>query len=467
MKQTMTLRRSLLIGFTGSDLGLSKVDVCIIGGGLAGLSLAYYLGLEGVRNAVIIEARERVGGLLRTATINGYTFDSGGSHIIFSKDLRLLNEVNNLIDTALVGHRRNSKICYKGIYVKYPFENGLSALPPYERYECLKGIVQAYISRITGRYGEPRNFLEWLRQVFGDGIAEKYLIPYNRKLWKVDLREISIDWVGGRVPNPPLDEVLKAAVGVEVEGYRHQLYFTYPATGGIESLAKSLMRRVKELGVKVVTGDEVIEVGEFGGGVEVLTREGMVIRCRRAVLTTPLRRASRMLKPLLGNDALLLRKLRSVPLAVVGIGFKGMPLPPYHWIYYPGDDVIFHRLGLLSNYSPANSPPGAASLIAEVSLRRGEGVKGLERRVIEDLEYIGMLKESMIEAVGIWLWDDAYVIYDRVRSEVVSKVGKSLKEKGVFIHGRFGCWEYLNMDAIILRSRRLAEELAVELRKPS
>ena len=32
---------------------------------------------------------------------------------------------------------------------------------------------------------------------------------------------MSLDWVEGRVPKPPLEDVIKAAVGVETEGYTY------------------------------------------------------------------------------------------------------------------------------------------------------------------------------------------------------------------------------------------------------
>ena len=36
-------------------------------------------------------------------------------------------------------------------------------------------------------------------RAFGAGIARHFLLPYNRKLWKTDLREMSADWAGERV----------------------------------------------------------------------------------------------------------------------------------------------------------------------------------------------------------------------------------------------------------------------------
>ena len=126
--------------------------------------------------------------------------------------------------------RRNNKIFYKGRYVKYPFENGLFDLEPQDRFECLYHYIK-------NDYPPPQtNFKEWIYHHFGKGLAEKYLIPYNEKIWNVPAEELGLEWVDGRVPKPPLEDVIKAAVGVETEGYTHQLYFNYPAHGGIESL---------------------------------------------------------------------------------------------------------------------------------------------------------------------------------------------------------------------------------------
>ena len=47
--------------------------------------------------------------------------------------------------------------------------------------------------------------------------------------------------MGGRPRSQAaLEDVIKAAVGVETEGYTHQLYFHYPAHGGIESLPRAM-----------------------------------------------------------------------------------------------------------------------------------------------------------------------------------------------------------------------------------
>ena len=52
---------------------------------------------------------------------------------------------------------------------------------------------------------EPANFEEFIYKVWGAGIAKHFAIPYNRKIWAVDLKEMETSWLGGRVPLPDLD----------------------------------------------------------------------------------------------------------------------------------------------------------------------------------------------------------------------------------------------------------------------
>ncbi len=446
---------------------MKHYSVCIIGAGLAGLTAAYYLLKQGVRNIVIVESSSRVGGLLRSEKVDGYSFDIGGSHIIFSKNSEVLSEIIGILNDDLVAHRRNSKIYYKGIFIKYPFENGLGQLPPDERYQCLKDMIDTYVRRIKGELREPENFLEWILYVFGKSIAEKYLIPYNEKLWKVDLREITLEWVGGRVPNPPIDDVIKAAVGIEVEGYLHQLFFYYPVRG-IESLAKSLISKIVSLGAEIRCSSPVLKIRSYEESSRIQKTIELPedeLPCSCVIYTAPLSNAG-ILDSIIGSKAAkAASRLRSIPVSVVGLGLR-KPVPPVHWIYFPDKNVIFHRVAVLSNYSPFIAPSGKSAVIAEVSFRDVESMRSvsdytLVRKVIEGLEEVSLIRSAAdVDVANVWRWDYAYVLYDRQRQEVLPRIRAELTKVGIFPHGRFGSWEYLNMDAIFAKSRKLAKDVA-------
>ena len=199
------------------------MTIGIVGGGLSGLALQYFL--EG--DCEILEKEDRIGGLCRTFEKDGFLYDIGG-HILFSKDEQFAKFINSILTENINRVKRNNKILYNGRYVKYPFENELSALEKEEIFDCL-------YSYLKNNHLKPENFREWIYYTFGSGIAQKYLVPYNQKIWKYPLEQMSLDWVQ-RIPKPPLADILKSAIGIETEGYLHQLHFNYPLYSGIEAL---------------------------------------------------------------------------------------------------------------------------------------------------------------------------------------------------------------------------------------
>ncbi len=71
-------------------------------------------------------------------------------------------------------------------------------------------------SRRTWKYPDnykPRHFRDWMN-TFGQGIANNFLVPYNQKLWKgVALEDISV-WLGGRVPQPSVEQIIDGAINI-------------------------------------------------------------------------------------------------------------------------------------------------------------------------------------------------------------------------------------------------------------
>jgi len=112
------------------------VKTAVLGGGLTGVTLARLLHERG-DDVTVLERGETIGGLCRSKTEAGFTFDIGGSHIIFSRDAEALSFMLSALGGNADRRKRNTKILYKGRYVKYPFENGLMDLPAEDRFFCI------------------------------------------------------------------------------------------------------------------------------------------------------------------------------------------------------------------------------------------------------------------------------------------------------------------------------------------
>lgn len=421
----------------------------ILGGGLTGITLARLLSKRG-EETVVLEQERIPGGLCRSQEIQGFTFDTGGSHIIFSRDTEVLSFIHEVLGTNRAERARNTKILYKGKYVKYPFENALAELPPEDCYHCLHEYIKTLIASEKGEFSDPKNFHDWIVQTFGRGIADAYLIPYNTKIWNYPPELMSAHWMEGRVPRPPVEDILKSAVGIPTEGYTHQAIFSYPVTGGIESLIHAMAEPVRD---RIITGFTVTSITrhdeEFkvSNGRDTYTGD-------RIISTIPLQNLLPCLEGVPENVRKAVADLRYNSVVSVGVGIKG-EMPPYSWAYIPDADATYaNRISFPSNFSDSVSPEGCSSVLAEITYNDGDKVSQMSDEQILDhilasLTKIGLFSPDQVQATCVTRNTFAYVVYDLAYLDNIAIIRDYFKDTSISLVGRFSQFEYLNMDGII------------------
>lgn len=425
------------------------MKTAILGAGLSGLTLARLLHERG-DEIVVLEAEQEYGGLCRSKTRSGFTFDTGGSHIIFSRDAEVLAFMRRMIADNEQRNNRNTKIFYRGHYVKYPFENGLYELPPEDRFACISGFVRNLIAVEKGEIAPPKNFREWIYYTFGPGIAECYMVPYNEKIWKYRTEDMSFHWVDGRIPRPPVDDIIRSAIGIETEGYTHQAVFSYPLDGGIEALVRSIARPVESF---IRTGFRVSSVEKsgtswlIGNGKETVTAD-------RVISTIPVQHLLPCLKDVPAPVTAACRALVYNSLVCVNVGIRG-PLPDISWMYIPDKNLgKTNRLSFPSTFSCHAAPGGCSAILAEITHQPGDEIS---RMTDEELtgEVISMLEEMQISSgdrivfTSVERQPFAYVVYDLGYQENIEIIKKFSRSVGIPLVGRFSQFEYLNMDGCI------------------
>ena len=432
----------------------------VLGGGLAGVTLARLLHERG-HEVRVFEREADTGGLCRSRTDEGFTFDSGGSHVIFSHDAEVLAFMHRVLGENREVRERKTKIFYKGRYVKYPFENGLSDLPKEDLFFCIYEFIRTLIAAEKGELDPPANFRDWMYRTFGRGIAESYLIPYNEKIWKLPPEKMSCHWVEGRIPRPPVEDVIKAAIGIETEGYTHQAVFSYPRSGGIEALVNAIAEPVERF---IATDSPITSVTRKGDGF-LVGAAGQKVQADRVVSTIPLPSLLPCLKDVPANVTDACRGLRSTGLLSVFIGLRG-EVPPYSWVYVPSPEIgLFNRVSFPSNYSPDVVPPGHASILAEITCTRGDPVFSapdgeIISHVLDGLSKMGILEDpERVVYTAVARSPFAYVVYDLGYLEKIEVVRRFCEGQGIHLVGRFSRFEYLNMDGVIRNAMDFVEAM--------
>ena len=145
---------------------------------------------------------------------------------------------------------------------------------------------------------------------------------------------------------------------------------------------------------------------------------------------------------------------KSNSIITVGIGIDKSKINDFSWLYIPDKDVLPHRVSFPSNYSPYVAPKGKSAVLAEITYREGDEIsrmseKEIIEKTIEDLDKLRIISKDDVMLTYLHKFKYAYVIYDLNYKENLVKIFKYLRTIGIDSIGRFGSWEYANMDAVI------------------
>ena len=426
-----------------------EFHTCILGSGWTGLLVANRITESGIKNLALIEASKpgELGGLLRTEEIDGFTFDCGGPHLLFSREDKILSEITGILKPNYSKRSRDNFVFYKGQYIPYPFENGVYKLHQEERVKMVKGIIDRMLYIAKDGEWKPKHFLEWITGFFGDYMADEYLIPYNKKIWKRPLDKMAADWVysPGRLPFPELENMLLTVAGIPNTGYKEQAYFYYPNVGGIASLFNSLREMVSLKGAKIIASKKVVSVKINSDHTFNINNE---IIANKLISTIPLPELLMSLDDR-NNYEELVGKFDYNSVVVVGVAIKGKT-PNQTAVYVPDSNIIFHRYTWMSSLMPPKDKDNS-NLIAEVTVPKGKKVDldNIVKEVIKGLLDIGVIEdESSILFTRVWFNRYGYPIYSLDHNEVREEAMNILKKYGIKSVGRWGSWHYWNTDMV-------------------
>jgi UDP-galactopyranose mutase len=434
---------------------MSRHDV-ILGAGLAGLTAAYTLQELGESSWRVYEREDRVGGHARSTLVDGYVFDFG-PHILFAADPHIGELIRELLGENFTAQSREAFIYHHehSLYTRFPFQAHLHGLPPDLILECLSGLVRAVEGQARGEF-EPQNYEGWMRGFFGDGIADRLMIPYARKVWTVEPTTMDFAWIGRRVPTPDVERILAGALSNDVAQVGVTAHFWYPKHGGIEALPRALGERVT--GVELGREVEQIDVGSR----TLAFSDGERVTFDRMIYTLPLHHVATLMPDLPPHvrDACL--GLRYQGIYCLNLGIDRPNISDKHWVYFYEDGFPFHRLSFPANFTPHSVPEGKSSISMEIAY---SDVRPLDREHILDDAITALRKASIlrdddrIELVDAAEILPAYVIYDLDHAANVALIRDWLATQQIIVAGRFGEWQYFNMDHAMGSGKAAAERL--------
>lgn len=440
------------------------MNVIVLGAGLSGISTAFFLqNLKGIEKITLIEKEIKAGGLCRSISKDGYIYDIG-PHIIFSKDKEMLTLMEDVLDDKNK-LKRSNKIFYKGRHIQYPFENDLSNLPKEDLNYC----IRSFNHNPYEDY-KATNMIQFFLKTFGEGITNTYLRPYNEKIWKYDPAFMNTDMVE-RIPKPTPEEIKRSAEGETIDGYLHQLYFTYPSTDGIKSVVDGFRKRLNNEKCEILVNNSVNFIEKSTDNMyRVRTDKGIEVKGELVISTIPIQELTRAYIHANNDLRMEVNRLRYNSIAIAFIKTKYDKSGDNFTFTIPDKNIIFHRISKMDFLGKEYHNGEGATYIVEVTYRKNDYID-----VMPDTELLYKIKqgictinfaekESDIEVINLTKHEYAYVIYDLNHKENMNKIRRFYQSEGILLNGRFGNFEYWNMDRILRESLELSKKIEEKIK---
>ncbi|MCA9647620.1 MAG: FAD-dependent oxidoreductase [Polyangiaceae bacterium] len=428
-------------------------DVAIIGAGLTGLSAAHRLEAQG-RDYRVIERLSHVGGHAITLEEAGYRFDRTG-HLLHLRDPRTRERVLSWIGPHEEVQRRSAVFSH-GVYTRYPYQANTFGLPPQVANDCLLGFIEAHFRK---EKPEAKNFEEFCRLNFGDGISDHFMIPYNCRLWGVHPKEITAEWCQRFVPLPKLEDVVAGAVGLNDRELGYNTHFVYPEQG-IGALPQGMLAALPEASraERLLLEAQIARVDSKRKKLHL--SDGRAIEYRHLISTAPLD-VLLGLMDLPQQVAVAAKQLRCTHLYYLDVASRAPAGKPLHWAYVPEERYPFYRVGCYSNFSAAMAPEGGSCYYVELASREAPELTQLLPEVTDGLVEMGLLPsaEALVFA-RLRRIDHAYVIFDHNYYGALNVIRPYLESQGIISAGRYGDWNYSSMEDALLFGERAVDQLA-------
>ena len=212
-----------------------KTHVVILGAGISGLTVSYFLNKLKVKNT-IIEKDKVAGGLLKSFRIKNFVFDNF-IHISHAKNSIAKNFFKKSSSYYQLNPKPNN--LYKKIWIDHSPQFHLYPLSFQEKFK----IILSYLKRNKKKDFRIKNYENWLKGAYGNYFAKNFPMKYTEKYWATKSKNLSTNWIKFRMQEISFWELIKGSFFKIFKDTYYSSDMKYPKKGGYESFLKILKKK--------------------------------------------------------------------------------------------------------------------------------------------------------------------------------------------------------------------------------
>lgn len=288
---------------------------------------------------VVLDKEATAGGLCRSTSVDGHPLDLGGGHFLDTKRKNVLDFLFRFLpETEWNLHSRVSKIHLRQTLIDHPLEANLWQLPLEAKIDFLESMAQTGSVNHTP---SPTAFADWITWKFGSAFAQEYMLPYNRKIWSMDLNALGTYWLD-KLPDVSFRQTLESCLVQRAKGHlsAHGQFY-YPKNYGYGEVWKRMARSLGDRFQPNTTLDSIDLPTQVVNG---------SIGYKRLINTIPWPTWSAVA----AVPDTIKQSIHALQHTSLDIDYYPESLPTdAHWTYEPDESVAYHRILHRHNFVPA------------------------------------------------------------------------------------------------------------------
>lgn len=449
--------------------------VIIAGGGLSGLSLAWFLKeLRPGWEVLVLEAESRAGGKAWTIIEDGFVCEKGVNGV-------LDNKPSTIALAARLGLEpiRSNDAARRRFVIK----NGRLIQLPVSPAQFLSSKILSLPGRLRvlaetlvpkGDFSKDESLADFARRRLGREAFEYLIDPMATGIYAGDPERLSLRSCFPRIHELERDygSLIRAMIRLQREARKKGKKGPGAGPGGVltsfitgmNELADALVRA---LGPAVRLNSSVASISKQNSGWRVFLKDGEEFDANHVVLACPVKAVSEILKEIAPGIVKLAVKINYPPVSIVCMGIKqGSTRNSLNGFGFlaPGSEKR-SILGSLwdSSIFPGRAPEGYQLIRTLIGGARAPDLARLPDASLLDLvvkefaELVGL--KGAPEFVKIFRWEDAIPQYEKGHQALASEIDFALRSY-TGLHVRCNWLGGISLNDCIANSERLAKQLA-------
>jgi len=340
----------------------------IIGAGPAGLTAGLELIRAGYQVTILEQDQEYVGGISRTVRYKDYRFDIGG-HRFFSKNDDIVRWWYDIMGEDFLKRPRVSRWLYQKKFFNYPIEL-VEIVKKFGLGFALK-IGTSLLYRKLFPIKPVENLEDWFINSFGDALAHPFFIEYNKKLWGIPCKDLSLDFASQRIKgvsvwNTIIDS-FKKTFGIKTNVKSFIDEFNYPKHGPGE-LWEKVAGLIVDQGGSILMGRNVSKLFVEDNRITKIEAEHQeqteTYQADLILSTMPYNELAQKIFPALPDDALYAtQQLKYRDFVTVALVIDKPFISKDTWVYTHDEGLKPIRFQNFRNWSPYMVPNDEQTVI--------------------------------------------------------------------------------------------------------